>query len=176
MPSLNPADAGESFDIDLLQNGAVSLYWDRAVLNQACTLLASLGYDVVRLDAGSWHDVSGMFEEFAAAFAFPDYFGCNLAALNDCLSDVAAGGYGGDAVIERLALVLTGFDSFAGKEPHAAYALADMVADQSRSALLLGHRMLCLLHVDDSRFALPPVGAQPVVWNPAEWLDSKRGL
>lgn len=171
-----PVGTNPPFDSRLLQNGAVTLFWDPAVLDEACGLLKSLDYCVVHLDAGSWHDRSAMYDDLAATLGFPAYFGRNLAALNDCISDLAAGGYNDSEAVERWAFVLTRFDTFAGVDPHAAHALADIIEYQSRSALLIGHRMLGLLQSSDPRFTLPPVGAHSVIWNPAEWLNSKRGI
>nr|WP_171783993.1 barstar family protein [Isoptericola halotolerans] len=159
-----------------MQNGAVSLYWDLAVLDDACIRLSALGYRVVRIEADAWCDAASMFDALAVALELPGHFRRNFDALNDCLSDVAAGDYGLPADAIGLALVLTGYDSFAATEPVAAQALADPFADQSRTALLFGHRLICLLQSDNPRFDLAPVGAQAVAWNPAEWLDSQRGV
>jgi hypothetical protein len=52
----------------------------------------------------------------------------------------------------------------------------DTFARRSRSAALIGRRMMCLVQTDDARLTFAPVGATPVTWNNAEWLDSKRGL
>lgn len=117
-----------------------------------------------------------MYDAIAVALDFPSYFGRNFDALNDCLSDVASGSYGTPEDATGLVLVLTGYDSFASKEPMMAHSVADIFASQSRQAMLYGQRMLCLLQSDDPRFTLPPVGAQTVAWNEAEWLDSKRGI
>lgn len=52
---------------------------------------------VVRVCRGSkMKDTDGVFDEFAAAFQFPYYFGENWAAFNDCLTDLSwlpAGAY-----------------------------------------------------------------------------------
>ena len=48
------------------------------------------------------------------ALSFPGYFGRNLAALNDCMSDVASGDYGWDGDADTgLVIVLRAFDAFA---------------------------------------------------------------
>lgn len=176
MVHFDATDGALQLDFVLLSNGPVSLFWDLAVLDTACATLASLGYRVVRLDAGSWVDVVDMHDGVARALCFPDYYGRNLDAFNDCLFDVASGDYGMPAHATGLVLVIAGFDAFAALDPAAAHTLVDIYADKSRYAMLFGRRMLCLLQSDDARIVVPPVGASSVAWNPAEWLNSQRGL
>ena len=52
--------------------------------------------------------------------------------------------------------------------------MLDSIAGQARRAVLTGHRMLCLVHSGDPKITFEPVGAMPVMWNPAEWLDARR--
>ncbi|MFF4595722.1 barstar family protein [Amycolatopsis sp. NPDC001319] len=106
----------------------------------------------------------------------PDYNGNNLNALNDCLSDVAAGDYGADLGATGFVLVLRHYDRFAGVEKDLAHALLDIFASQARNALLVGHRMMCLVQSDDPRLSFPAVGATSALWNDAEWLNSRREL
>ena len=40
--------------------------------------------------------------------------------------------------------------------------------------MLTGHRMLALVQTDDPELRFEPVGAMPVLWNDAEFLDSSR--
>ena len=47
------------------------------------------------------------------------------------------------------------------------------VRRRSRLALTLGERG-CLVQTDDPQTRFEPVGAMPVLWNDAEWLDAKR--
>jgi RNAse (barnase) inhibitor barstar len=49
---------------------------------------------VVTLDAGSGDSAREMFGDVAQALDFPESFGRNLDALNDCMRDVVAGDYG----------------------------------------------------------------------------------
>lgn len=125
-------------------------------------------------DASSWVRESDMHHDLAALLEFPDY-GRNLNALNDCLSDVAAAEYG---VREGpgFCVALAQFRRFAGSDRHCAQSLLDILARQARSAALIGNRMMCLLQSNDPRLSFEPVGAMPVLWNDAEWLDSNRGL
>jgi hypothetical protein len=62
------------------------------------------------------------------------------------------------------------------KFPDVAHAILDIVADNARRFLLTGKRFVTLVHSSDPAINLEPVGATPVLWNPKESLNSKRGL
>jgi hypothetical protein len=136
--------------------------------------LGEHGYHIVRLDAGEWATEATMHHALAEALDFPDYYGKNLDALNDCLGDVASLAYGSREGATGLVLALDRFDRFMRQLPRAAPIVLDIFASQARVAALIGHRMLCLVRSDDPDLFVPPVGAMSVLWNPAEWLDSKR--
>jgi hypothetical protein len=113
-------------------------------------------------------------DRIAAAFHFPDYYGRNLDALNDCMRDVVSQDYGWASNTTGLALVLTGFDAFAAHCSREAQIVLDNMADHSRRAVVFGRRLMCLVQSNDPHIRFAPVGATPVMWNDAEWLDSKR--
>lgn len=163
-------------DFRLAGNSFVTLFWQRSVLGQTVGWLREHGYEVVSFDAATWASADAMFDDLARGLGFPSYFGRNLAALNDCMSDVARGAYGWGADATGLVIVLTGFDAFAEIDRPTAQQLLDIVAGQARSAILIGNRILSLAQTDDPRLSFEPVGAMPVVWNPAEWSNAKRGL
>lgn len=149
-------------DVELLKNGPVTLYHRPEVLDAAVTALADLGYVVHRFDARRWVTRADFAEDVKRELGFPDHFGGNLDAFNDCLRDVAASGPAG------VVLVFTGYDAFAGRDPRAAQAVLDIVADNARVGLLHGHRMVCLVQSDDRGLRFTPVGATPVEWAPAD--------
>lgn len=163
-------------DFRLVRNTFVTMFWRTSVLDETVTWLRSNAYDVVEFEASSWSSAAHMFVDVARGLSFPDYFGRNLDALNDCMRDVAAGDYGWSAEATGLVIVLRGFDAFAGVDPRTAQIMLDIFATQARSALLVGNRMMCLVQSNDARLAFDPVGAMPVMWNDAEWFDSNRGL
>jgi RNAse (barnase) inhibitor barstar len=169
-------EADSSVDFRLVHNTFVTMFWRSELLDETIDWLRSHAYRVVEFDAGSWHSDSGMYDDIALRLSFPDYFGRNLAALNDCMRDVATGDYGWDADATGLVIVLRAFDSFTLADRRTAQAMLDILARQARSAMLMGHRIMCLVQSNDPRMSFEPVGATPVMWNDAEWLDSKRGL
>jgi RNAse (barnase) inhibitor barstar len=171
------AESTQPVDFRLVQNSFVTMFRRSALLEDTVSWLRSHAYRVVEFDAGSWSTDTDMHDDVARRLNFPDYFGRNLDALNDCMSDVASGDYLWDPAVDTgLVMVLRGFDAFATADRRTAQLLLDIVADQARRALLIGHRIICLIQSNDPRLAFEPVGSMPVVWNDAEWLDSNRGL
>ena len=162
-------------DFQLLRNSAIHLFWQRVILDETVSKLRDGGYTVIALDAGQWSSPTDLHADIAREFSFPAYYGKNMDALNDCLRDIALGEEGA-AAKTATALVLDRFDAFVRTDPSAAHTLIDIFAHNSRLAMLVGHRMVCLLQTDDPRLKLPPVGATPVMWNEKEWLHKNRGL
>jgi RNAse (barnase) inhibitor barstar len=154
----------------LLQNGAVTLYFRREALDLDAGWLRAHGYQVRELDCINWSEVRAMHQSVAKALSFPDYYGMNLDALNDCLSDVEIPADAG------LAIVLQRIDVFASRHRDVAQRMLDIFADNARRFLLFGRRLLVLAQSDDPRISFEPVGAKTVQWNPKEWLDASRGL
>ena len=52
-------------------------------------LSTDLGFVAPLLDARMMRTVNGVFKEFAAALGFPEYFGFNSAAFDECLADLS---------------------------------------------------------------------------------------
>ncbi|MFD4737797.1 barstar family protein [Streptomyces virginiae] len=161
--------------IEYMGNTFVTLFWRQRLLNQAVQRLEDRDFRVVRLTAGQWSTEQDMHRAIAAALQFPDYYGHNLDALNDCLGDVACyGGYGDSAEGVGLVLAFTDYDRFAAACPSAAQVILDIVANQARHAAVLQRRLICLVHSNDPDIRFDPVGAMPVMWNSDEWLDANR--
>lgn len=160
----------QRLDWQLLQNGAISLYFRHELLDHDVRWLKEHAYRVEELDCRGWTDTHAMHRDIAARLGFPDYYGMNLDALNDCLSDVDVPADGG------LVLVFRHFDGFAARQRDVAQGLLDVLADNARRFLLFGRRVLALVQSDDPRISFDPVGATAVGWNPKEWLGKNRGV
>jgi hypothetical protein len=128
------ADAVRTHPIDfrLVQNTFVTMIWRSSLLDQTVGWLRSNAHDVVEFDAGSWASATDMYDDVALGLNFPDYFGRNLDALNDCLRDVASGDYGWQADAAGLVIVLRAFDAFAAVDRRTAQIMLDIFADQAQ--------------------------------------------
>ena len=89
MAAFNP-DSFLTHDLDfrLVLAGPVVLFDDLAVMDQARRWLSAADYDVVTLDAALWTEEAAAHRALAEALDFPDYYGANFDAFNDCLSDL----------------------------------------------------------------------------------------
>ena len=170
------AETTHPVDFRLVHNAFVTLFWRSALLDRTIEWLRTHSYDVVEFQAGSWASAADMFDDVAGGLGFPDYFGRNLDALNDCMRDVASHSYGWHADATGLVIVLRSFDAFARVDRNIAQGMLDIFADQARCAMLIGNRIICLVQSNDPQLSFEPVGAMPVMWNDAEWLNAKRGL
>ncbi|GIG88609.1 barstar family protein [Plantactinospora endophytica] len=167
-------DARRAMGEHLLGSSPVTLFHRVDVLDRTLATLREAGYHVLRASATQWRTPKDMHRELARLLHFPDYYGENLDAFNDCLGDVAERAYGFPSDATGLVLVLTGYDTFAREFPELAHGLLDIFALRSRDALLSGEHLVCLVQSTDPRFSLPPVAATPVPWNEAERRDTDR--
>lgn len=146
------------------------MYLRPVVLEDDITWLTENAYKIDRLDCSGWHDTETAHTALAEALGFPDYYGRNLDALNDCMRDLEVPDDSGRVI------VLERFDVPAGAISDFAYVVLDIIASIARDKLLFGRRLLALVQSNDPKLGFPPVGATSVSWNPREWLDSARGL
>jgi hypothetical protein len=170
------ADLSDDHGYHLAENGPVSLFWRHSLFDETVRWLATHGYQVVRMDAASWPTEAEFHRAIASALGFPGYYGSNLNAFNDCLGDVAGYRYGSLRDAAGTVLAFSGYDAFAARQPTCAQSILDVVAVQSRFAMLFGHRMLCLVQSNDPDIEFDVVGASPVSWNQVEWMRTARGV
>ncbi|MEF3404665.1 barstar family protein [Agromyces sp. CCNWLW203] len=175
MSAFDPEDdLGQDLAFRLLSNSPVTLFFRRHVLEETSQWLAERGYQMVFLDASTWSAEEDLHRDVSEALGFPDYFGHNLDALNDCLRDVVRQEFGWNPDATGFVLVFTGYDEFAGSCARPAQVVLDLLAQHSRVAAVFGRRMICLVQSNDPRISFDAVGAVPVVWNDEEWLDARR--
>ncbi len=154
--AVHPADVLR-VDRQLLLNGPIALYDDRDRLRQHIEALESYGYCCPAFECSAWDTVAAMHGALADGLSFPDYYGHNLDALNDCMGDLDIPEVGGTA------LVLWRFDGFARRFPEVAWQVLDVIAGTSWFHLQYGRRLLGLVQSDDRELRFAPVGARPVI-------------
>ena|SRR5262245_40188546 len=166
----NDPQEWDRLDWRLFQNGAVALYHRHSVLTEDTAWFQRAGYKVYALEAARWKTPQDFHDEAKRVLGFPDYYGRNLAAWLDCLSDLEVPQQGG------VVLQFKHYDAFAQSHAQLAQTILDSIESTSRRFMLTGQRMLALVQSDDPRIRFERVGATAVTWNPREWLDSDRGV
>jgi RNAse (barnase) inhibitor barstar len=162
----NTSDEKQRLDWQVLQNGWTSLYWQESILDKDLDWFQKEKYIVIDIDSTKWTDESRLHKDLKKQLNFPNYYGENLNALNDCLSDLE---------IKEAGLVIA-FRHFQFVDKYFAHRLLDIFACKTRLHSLFGKRLLLLIQVDNPKYQIEPVGSSSVLWNGAEWLDSKRSL
>lgn len=157
-------------DGHILVSGSLNLYYKLEVLNETLGWLNNHRYVSYIFDCSKWGSTEVIHDDLKKTLGFPDYYGENLNALNDCLSDMDVP-YDGGAV-----LVLLKFDIFYKIFGEEVQDFLDVLEIASRKFLLYGRRFITLIQSNDPNISLKPVGACAIVWNGKEWLNKNRGL
>ena len=82
--------------------------------------------DVVRVDLAAVTDKERLLDQFASALAFPQWFGRNWDALEDCLGDLAW--RAGDGHV----LLIEGFENLSARRPDDFGVLLDILASSAQ--------------------------------------------
>ena len=149
-------------DYELMQNGCVTLFYRSEIMEEYIEELEKLKYEIVEFDCKSWENLSDMFTQISDKLNFPDYFGRNLNALNDCLRDIEILEESGKVLVFRK------FDSFAEREQEVAWNLLDIITVNSRLLLLFGKRFFGLVQSDNPEIRFDNLGSQSANWNRKE--------
>lgn len=162
----NSDDLSERLDWEILQNGWASLYWKPEVLGKDLAWFRKEKFEVIIFDCSSWGQTEKIHKDLKKQLHFPDHYGENINALDDCLSDLQLNDNGLVIVFEQFHLVNKDY----------AYPLLNTFADNARKQILFGKKLIMLIQVDDPKYQLEPIGTCPVLWNHSEWLNKDRGL
>lgn len=154
----------------ILQNSPIASYFRPDTLENDIAWFVANGYRIVRFSCPEWTSTARFHEDAAKKFEFPAYYGRNLAAFEDCLSDLDMNNVRGTLV------VFDRFDTFAHRDRSTAETILDILAQSSRFHSLLGQRLVVLVQSDDPNIRFGPIGGCAVEWNPKEWPGSSRGL
>jgi RNAse (barnase) inhibitor barstar len=168
----------QQLDWTILRDGGVALYCRPEVLATDLKWLETNAYRIVEFDAAGWDSEEEMHDSFKSRLSFPDYYGNNLDALNECMwDDLVVPDTGG------LVLVFQHYDHFAKaiqNNTADGRRFADIVlhvlARAIRYHMLFGRRLIIIVQSDDPRIAIENLAPVYADWNPREWLAKKRGL
>ena len=150
-------------DWQILINGSISLYYDRAILEEDMQWLKSSGYQLYIFDFHMIKTREGFHKKAKEEFIFPDYYGENISAFSDCLMfDLPIPVDGG------VAIVLKGFDEYCRIDGDYAHEILERLDENSRKQMLFGDRFLTLMQIDDKNMLIKEVGQHSIILNLSE--------
>ena len=169
----NEAFAWGQVDLELMQYSAVTLFWRRALFDDARRALENLSYDVQLIDCekgwASFQSQASSLLRWDEQFGYSPWNG-NLDALNDGLPAYPV------PANNKAVLALVGFHSLVRSDQRSSNVLLDLLEYHSRQFLLFSKRLIVLVQTDDNRFVPPLVGGRTPQWNREEWMNVNRGL
>ncbi|RAO33932.1 hypothetical protein PSN13_02799 [Micromonospora saelicesensis] len=157
MASFSPAETERQWDYELLQDGAVSSFHDEKQLDHVVSELVSLGYGVAQIRGGNGTSLLGKLLS-QVTMRYGGWSVQNLDAFCDVLRYIDFTGVTG------CALVLRQFDEPFGADPQWTVAMANTIAQVSYEHLLMGNRLLALLHCQDEDVTLGRLGGHEHSW------------
>ena len=152
----------------LMREGTVKLFWKNEILEETVSGISQEGFDIYPFDCSEW-DSNNYHNDLASTLQFPDYYGKNLDAFNDCLSDMVPAEVG-------IVLVFKNYDLFVKKAPSDAKIILDIIQENAWKFLLQDIKLLSFVQSNDATIEFPNVGNMSVQWNDEEFFDVTRGL
>jgi RNAse (barnase) inhibitor barstar len=151
-------DLNERPDWQILQNGWSALYLKPSILDAELVWFRSEGFQIAEMDCENFSSEKEFHAQLKVGLKFPDYYGRNMNALDDCLSDLTIKEPG-------FLMVYRHYDSLSAD---FAYTVLEEFANASRLHMLFGRKLITLIQVNDPHYSLPPVGGCPLIWNRRE--------
>ena len=154
-------------DIEILKDGPICKYFKNGILDEDIIWFSNNNFEVIEMNARNWNKKNAHLN-LKTALNFPDYYGENLNAFSDCLSDMHNKRYKG------LILVFRHYDNFVESDRSFAEGILDIIAGESRNWLLTGQKLIGLVQSDNPDIEFPELGGISPSWNSAEWLNENR--
>ncbi len=157
----------EGKDIEILKNGPICKYFKTAVLDEDLIWFQNNKFEIIDINLSNWTK-KNFHKKLKDSLNFPNYYGENLDAFNDCLSDMLDNRFNG------LILVFRNFDNFYIEDNSNSEAILDIISKESRNWLLFGKKLIVLLQSNDSNIDFSELGGVSPHWNTSERLNSDR--
>ncbi|WP_165453918.1 barstar family protein [Hyunsoonleella flava] len=154
-------------DIEILKDGPICKYFKNGILDKDLNWFNNKNFEVIEMNCRNWNRKNAH-RKLKDALNFPDYYGENMNAFADCLTDMYNKKHRG------LVLVFRSYDSFVEEDVKFAEAILDIIARESRIWLLTGQKLIGLIQSDNPDLDFPELGGTSPIWNPSEWFNADR--
>lgn len=152
----------------MMMNGSMSLYGQRSILEKDVEKIEAEGFEVFQFDCAAW-DNEAFHTDVAKKLSFPAYYGRNINAFNDCLSEL-------EPVNTGILLVLCNYELFLTNYPELAIDLLEVIQINSWRFLLEEKGLMGFVQSNDLDIQIPAVGGMSPQWNGKEWFDKDRKI
>lgn len=153
----------------LFNNSDVILFYKEEILEKTIKELQNETFKIYQIDCSTWTSKHDFHSIVSSVLEFPSYYGKNLDAFNDCLSDI----YDNE---RDIVIVFWNYDVLARLDYDFSKTIVDIIQSQSRNAKIYGKQLGALVHTNNPNTFYKNLGAIDAEWNPDEWLNSNRGL
>ena len=154
-------------DLEILQDGPICKYFKNRILDEDLNWFNNNNFEIIEMNCRNWNRKNAH-QNLKISLNFPDYYGENINAFKDCLSDLYNKRYKG------LILVFRRYDNFVEEDGKFAEAILDSIAKESRIWLLTGQKLIGLIQSDDPFLDFPELGGTSPQWNGEEWFNEDR--
>ena len=109
-----------------LQDASRSATYKAPRMDELLDATSGAGFDLVRIDLARVSDKEELLGRFASALAFPQWFGGNWDALEDCLTDLSW------RPADRRVLLIEGFQDLRARRPDDFGVLLDVIVSSAQ--------------------------------------------
>ncbi|WP_338812185.1 barstar family protein [Bernardetia sp. Wsw4-3y2] len=78
----------KNIDLNIISNGCVRLYHKESIMDYDIELLKDKNYEIIEFEGDFLSNKAELHYDLQHKLNFPDYYGKNFDALNDCLEPV----------------------------------------------------------------------------------------
>ncbi|WP_394775306.1 barstar family protein [Flavobacterium sp.] len=141
-------------DYEIISRGFLKPYSDDEALKEDTYWLKSEDYKVIEFNCLDLSDKEIMHNTLHAQFDFPNYYGHNWDALQECLNEI-------EITDNGLVVVFNSLDKINNK---IAYNLIDIFVSSAQRHRIFSEILLILIKVENRNFTLNPFGASNFFW------------
>jgi RNAse (barnase) inhibitor barstar len=138
-------------DDEILLEGPICIYSNEEILNKDLEWFKESGYTIYDFDTSAWtSDIAH--QEMKSKMGFPQYYGNNLDAFDECLGEMYLDNYIGQVIVFRH------FDKFTTSDERFCNTILEIITEQSWAWLVSFHKLIGIIQVDDRSFLAPRIG------------------